>query len=71
MSDRVVCSTGAQWGKVLAPFIFTIHTTDFYNAALQYSTLRCSTVHCLMQKFSVDSAIVGLITDGITGTTED
>lgn len=48
VSDRVVCSTGAQWGKVLAPFIFTIYTTDFYNAALQYST-----VHCLMQKLAL------------------
>ncbi|KAI3363647.1 hypothetical protein L3Q82_001188 [Scortum barcoo] len=41
-------------GTVLAPFLFTLYTADFsYN-----------TPSCHLQKFSDDSAVVGLITDG-------
>ncbi|CAI5660128.1 unnamed protein product [Oreochromis niloticus] len=54
VSDRVVCSTGAPQGTVLAPFLFTIYTADFSHNSTQ----------CFLQKFSDDSAIVGLITDG-------
>ncbi|KAL3993517.1 platelet-activating factor acetylhydrolase IB subunit alpha [Sarotherodon galilaeus] len=38
----------------LAPFLFTIYTVDFSHNSTQ----------CFLQKFSDDSAIVGLITDG-------
>ncbi|XP_040904789.1 uncharacterized protein LOC121188913, partial [Toxotes jaculatrix] len=52
-SDMVVSSTGAPQGTVLAPFLFTLYTADF-----MYRTTNCH-----LQKFSDDSAIVGLITD--------
>ncbi|TWW82115.1 hypothetical protein D4764_01G0019300 [Takifugu flavidus] len=41
-------------GTVLAPFLFTLYTADFSH----------STSSCHLQKFSDDSAAVGLITDG-------
>ncbi|TWW67332.1 hypothetical protein D4764_02G0003730 [Takifugu flavidus] len=41
-------------GTVLAPFLFTLYTADF-----SYSTSSCH-----LQKFSDDSAAIGLITDG-------
>ncbi|KAI3375234.1 hypothetical protein L3Q82_021731, partial [Scortum barcoo] len=48
-SDRLLCSTGAPQGTVLAPFLFTLYTADFsYN-----------TPSCHLQKFSDDSAVVG------------
>ncbi|TWW69303.1 putative RNA-directed DNA polymerase from transposon BS [Takifugu flavidus] len=53
-SDRLLCSTGVPQGTVLAPFLFTLYTADF-----SYSTSSCH-----LQKFSDDSAAVGLITDG-------
>ncbi|XP_051910268.1 uncharacterized protein LOC127593083 [Hippocampus zosterae] len=53
-SDRLLCSTGAPQGTVLAPFLFILYTLDFRHA----------TPNCHLQKFSDDSAIVGLITEG-------
>ncbi|KAI4888458.1 hypothetical protein NFI96_007525 [Prochilodus magdalenae] len=53
VSDKVVSSTGAPQGAVLAPFLFTLYTADF-----MYSSLNCHP-----QKFSDDSAIDGLITN--------
>uniref|UniRef100_A0A8C6M681 Reverse transcriptase domain-containing protein n=1 Tax=Nothobranchius furzeri TaxID=105023 RepID=A0A8C6M681_NOTFU len=52
VSDTLVCSTGAPQGTVLAPFLFTLYTADF----------SISSPRCHLQKFSDDSAIVGLIT---------
>ncbi|MDG2555456.1 reverse transcriptase family protein [Vibrio parahaemolyticus] len=54
VSDLAVCSTGALQRTALALFLFTLYTADF-----SYDTPTCH-----LQKFSDDSAIVGLITDG-------
>ena len=54
VSDTVVCITGAPQGTVLAPFLFTLYTTDFSHKS----------PHSHLQKYSADSAIVGLIRDG-------
>ncbi|KAK7896418.1 hypothetical protein WMY93_021743 [Mugilogobius chulae] len=53
VSDLLTCSVGAPQGTVLAPFLFTLYTADF----------RHNTDSCVLQKFSDDSAIIGLITD--------
>ncbi|KAK7877850.1 hypothetical protein WMY93_031490 [Mugilogobius chulae] len=53
VSDLLTCSVGAPQGTVLAPFLFTLYTADF----------RHNTESCVLQKFSDDSAIIGLITD--------
>ncbi|KAI4884156.1 hypothetical protein NFI96_005461 [Prochilodus magdalenae] len=50
----VVCSEGTPQGTVLAPFLFTLYTADF----------KYSSASCHLQKFSDDSAIMGLISDG-------
>ncbi|KAK3563902.1 hypothetical protein QTP86_004850 [Hemibagrus guttatus] len=52
-SHMVVCNTGAPQGMVLAPFLFTVYTSDF----------MFSSASCHLQKFSDISAIVDLITD--------
>ncbi|XP_060718894.1 uncharacterized protein LOC132840862 isoform X1 [Tachysurus vachellii] len=53
-SEMVVCNTGAPQGTVpLVPFLFTVYTADFMFSSATYH----------LQKFSDDSAIVGLITD--------
>lgn len=65
VSDMTVCSTAALEGIVLVLFLFTPYTADF---------TYCSP-SCHLQKFSEDSAIVGLITeddDGVySGLIED
>ena len=53
VSDMVFCSTGTPQGTVLVPFLVTLYTADF-----MYRTDSCH-----LQKFSDDSAIVGLITE--------
>ncbi|KAI5099810.1 gastrula zinc finger protein XlCGF28.1-like [Silurus meridionalis] len=52
-SDMVVCNTVAPQGTVLALFLFTVYTADFLFISAT----------CHLQKFSDDSAIIGLITD--------
>lgn len=54
MSDVLVCSTGAPQGTVLAPFLFTVYTSDF----------RYNTSSCHLQKFSDDTVIVGCVSEG-------
>ncbi|KAF7642264.1 hypothetical protein LDENG_00261190 [Lucifuga dentata] len=50
----VVSNTGAPQGTVLAPFLFTLYTSDFtYNSE-----------SCHLQKFADDSAIVGCVRRG-------
>ncbi|KAI3365314.1 hypothetical protein L3Q82_010404, partial [Scortum barcoo] len=54
-SDTVVSSTGAPQGTVLAPLLFTLYTSDFYNC---YNSELCH-----IQKYADDTAIVGCIRD--------
>lgn len=49
-----LCSTGVPQGTALAPFLFTLYTADFSHNASS----------CHLQKSSVDSAAVALITGG-------
>ena len=53
-SDTITTFTGATQGTVLSPFLFTLYTSDFSF---------CNDA-CHLQKFSDDSAVVGLITNG-------
>ncbi len=50
VSSTILSSTGAPQGMVLAPFLFTIYTTDFQH----------NTNSCFVQKFSDDTTIAGL-----------
>ena len=53
MSDTIICSKGDPQGTVLASFLFTLYTADFYHQPS----------HCHLHKFSDDTAFVGLIRD--------
>ena len=57
ISEVVTSSTGVPQGTVLAPFLFTLFTSDF----------RFNSGSCHLQKFSDDSSIVGCITDDDEG----
>ena len=50
-SDTINTFTGAPQGTVLSPFLFTLYTSD----------CRFSDGSCHLQKFSDDSAVVGLL----------
>uniref|UniRef100_A0AAV2LFH5 Reverse transcriptase domain-containing protein n=1 Tax=Knipowitschia caucasica TaxID=637954 RepID=A0AAV2LFH5_KNICA len=50
VSEVLTCSVGVPQGTVLALFLFTLYTVDF----------RHNTDGCVLQKFSDDSAIIGL-----------
>ena len=56
-SGTVTSSTGAPQGTCLAPYLFTLYTSDF----------RHNSETCHMQKFSDDTAIVAFIRDGLDG----
>ena len=54
VSDTAVCNTGAPQGTVLAPYLFTLYTSDFsYNSET-----------CHVQKYSDDTALVARVKDG-------
>ena len=54
VSDVIWTKTGAPQGTVLAPFFFILYTSD----------CRHSDAMCHMQKFSDDTALIGLINNG-------
>ncbi len=51
MSDMIITKTGAPQGTVLSPFLFALYTFDY----------RHTQTSCCLQKFSDDTALVGLI----------
>ena len=50
-SDVLYTNTGAPQGTVLAPFLFTVYTSD----------IRSSNENCSIVKFADDTALIGLI----------
>lgn len=50
----VASSTGALRGIVLAPFLFTLYTSDF----------RHNSDSCHLQRFSDDTSIIGRVSEG-------
>ena len=50
-SKTLTSNTGAPQGTVLAPFLFTIYTSD----------IRASDSNCYMVKFADDTALIGLL----------
>lgn len=55
------CSTGAPQGTILAPFLFTLHTSDFRHNSESYH----------IQKYSDDTAIVACVSGGQKGDYRD
>ena len=51
-SDVIYCSTGAPQGTVLAPFLFTLYTSN-----IRSTDPNC----CPLIKFADDTALIGLI----------
>jgi len=51
---KLECSTGAPQGTVLAPFLFTLYTSDF----------RYNSKSCHIQKYSKDTAVVACVHGG-------
>ena len=50
-SDTIISNTGAPQGTVLAPFLFTVYTSD----------IRSEDNSCTLVKFADDTALIGLI----------
>ena len=50
-SDCVISNTGTPQGMVLAPFLFTVYTSD----------CRSRTEECPLIKFADDTAMAGLV----------
>jgi len=54
VSGTLECSIGAPQGTVLAPFLFTLYTSDF----------RYNSESCHIQKYSDDTAVVAYVCGG-------
>ena len=61
VSDTIKSSTGAPQGTVLAPYLFTLFTSNFTH----------NSQTCHLQKYSDDTAIVACVRDGQEGEYRD
>ncbi len=57
MSDIILTKTGVPQGTVLTPFLLSLYSTDY----------RHTRTSCCIQMFSDDTALVGLINQGVKG----